>query len=1266
MTIALSGDGQTPPPLTDGWPPPDSTADVVIGQTDFVTGTSGLTQTTLNYPDGIAIDTTVTPNILYIADYNNHRILGYNNYPFIENGGAADFVIGQSDFTSNTSGITALKFNNPYGIAVDSDGNLWVSDYINNRVLVFQTPYSTDYSADFVFGQGGSFTTNTGNNGGISNSSLLNPTSISFDNNNRVFISDYGNNRILIYNDPLNLDTNADWVIGQPDFSSNGAAATDSTLDHPNSCSVLMNGDLLVADYSNNRILKFIDPINTDKKADQVFGQGGSFTTGTANNPSRNSESLSGPLRVGSDKYGNIYVSDSQNYRVLVFSSGDTTADYIYGQNGNYTTNTSSVTSEGLSYPGEMVRDKYDNLVIADKSNNRVLIYKKSTIADIYLTAADLNFPALDIGLTDTLDFMIMNSGNDTLFVDSLRIQSTNGLTGNSFTIVDMIDTITASPLDTMFIDVAFNPVAATSYLDSLVIYHRKSSVSATEIMTMALTGDGQTPPPITGGWPPPDSTADVVIGQTDFITGTSGISQTTLNSPTGIAIDTTVYPNILYINDYNNNRILGYYNYPLINSGAAADFVIGQPDFVTNTSGTSNSGLTGPRNINVDEYGNLWVADKNNHRVLVFISPTTTDYLADYVFGQGGSFTSNTQNNSGISDSTLWEPTDIAFDDQSRVYICDRYNNRVLIFNDPLNTDRKADWVIGQTDFISNSSSITDSTFNNVFGISVSTSGDLFTVETANHRVLKFIDPVNTDKKADQVFGQSGNFTTNSVNLTSEGLGNPMGVSIDRFGNLYISDYAHHRVLAFSSPLNSSADYVYGQNGSFTSGGSGITAKALNYMAEAIVDPYGNLLIADQANHRVLIFKKTNPANILLNTAELQFGILDTALTDTLEIEIMNSGTDTLFIDSVLFTSTNMTTGNCFTVLDSADTVTNIPLDTMIVRTVFSPDSAINYSDTLTVYYRISADSSANFSKIPVNGTAFMMGDVSGDYTISAFDASLILQHTVEKIILTGDSITRADVSGNGTVRAYDAALILRYSSGIISSFPAELAKRSVESEDIPMKYTMSYDEDNRILSVPVSIENAGNIYSMEIELNHSGLEYKGMVPGDIIKDYITGTSDPGKPDGTLKFSMAGSSPVSENGTVVTFQFSVINEDDFNNFEITEILLNETEYDLANLKFDKLIPKVFKLSQNYPNPFNPETTIKYQLPEGGRVELSIYNILGQKVRTLINKDINAGYHSIKWNGRNDRGITVASGIYIYMIRTNTGYFKSKKMVFLK
>ncbi|MCZ6701886.1 MAG: T9SS type A sorting domain-containing protein [Ignavibacteria bacterium] len=94
-------------------------------------------------------------------------------------------------------------------------------------------------------------------------------------------------------------------------------------------------------------------------------------------------------------------------------------------------------------------------------------------------------------------------------------------------------------------------------------------------------------------------------------------------------------------------------------------------------------------------------------------------------------------------------------------------------------------------------------------------------------------------------------------------------------------------------------------------------------------------------------------------------------------------------------------------------------------------------------------------------------------------------------------------------------------------------------------------------------------------------------------------------------------------------------------------------------------IPKTYNLYQNYPNPFNPTTTIKYDLPKPDNTKLIIYNILGQRVATLVNENQNAGYYKVVWDGKADRGYQVASGIYFYMLTTGD-YKKVKKMVFLR
>ncbi|NIS48610.1 MAG: T9SS type A sorting domain-containing protein [Aliifodinibius sp.] len=94
-------------------------------------------------------------------------------------------------------------------------------------------------------------------------------------------------------------------------------------------------------------------------------------------------------------------------------------------------------------------------------------------------------------------------------------------------------------------------------------------------------------------------------------------------------------------------------------------------------------------------------------------------------------------------------------------------------------------------------------------------------------------------------------------------------------------------------------------------------------------------------------------------------------------------------------------------------------------------------------------------------------------------------------------------------------------------------------------------------------------------------------------------------------------------------------------------------------------VPSEFLLAQNYPNPFNSTTVIRYALPKMSDVKLIIYNVLGQKVRTLLNDRVEAGYHSIEWDGRNDIGAQAASGIFVYRLKAGNQII-SKKMLLLR
>ena len=100
-------------------------------------------------------------------------------------------------------------------------------------------------------------------------------------------------------------------------------------------------------------------------------------------------------------------------------------------------------------------------------------------------------------------------------------------------------------------------------------------------------------------------------------------------------------------------------------------------------------------------------------------------------------------------------------------------------------------------------------------------------------------------------------------------------------------------------------------------------------------------------------------------------------------------------------------------------------------------------------------------------------------------------------------------------------------------------------------------------------------------------------------------------------------------------------------------------------------LPTKFALLPNYPNPFNPETTISYQLPPTGQaansqVNLTVYNLNGQIVRRLVKGNQPAGTYSVKWDGTDDRGVPVASGVYFYRLTTGSGFVATRKMILLR
>src|SRR5271165_4690011 len=187
-------------------------------------------------------------------------LLGIPHVMGFSNGQNASLVIGQSNFTSNSSGTTQSSLFQPGGMSVDSSGNIWVADIQNNRILEFKSPFSAGESASLVLGES-NFTTSVNPCYAttlVNPSCLSIPESLTFDPSGNLWVADSGNGRILEFVAPFVNYENASVVIGQPNFSSSSGPSpqtTQATLNLPSGIAFDSSSNLWVADSGNSRVL---------------------------------------------------------------------------------------------------------------------------------------------------------------------------------------------------------------------------------------------------------------------------------------------------------------------------------------------------------------------------------------------------------------------------------------------------------------------------------------------------------------------------------------------------------------------------------------------------------------------------------------------------------------------------------------------------------------------------------------------------------------------------------------------------------------------------------------------------------------------------------------------------------------------------------------------------------------------------------------------------------------------------------------------------
>jgi len=284
--------------------------------------------------------------------------------------------------------------------------------------------------------------------------------------------------------------------------------------------------------------------------------------------------------------------------------------------------------------------------------------------------------------------------------------------------------------------------------------------------------------------------------------------------------------------------------------------------------------------------------------------------------------------------------------------------------------------------------------------------------------------------------------------------------------------------------------------------------------------------------------------------------------------------------------------------------------------------------------------------------------GDFDNNGSIQAIDASLILQSVVglvNKPAAGSDDSLACDVDRNGMIGAYDAYLILYFI--VNGEFPESIIPKQIIADNL---YLGKISIDDNSIKIPVILKNAYNVSSISMSLNIDEKYYlvdnvTSFIPVDWMMTYKFQGSK-------LNIAFAGFKTLTKGifAEVVLKFKSIPTVHKINGIavvnDINEIRLNDKELDL--------IPNKYELYQNYPNPFNPVTKIKYDIPDldqkSDLVELKIFDILGNEVKTLVNKQQNAGIYEVIFDGSK-----ISSGIYFYRLRCNS-FTSIKKMVITK
>ena len=897
------------------------------------------TSAELHQPTGVTMD---SAGNLYIADFYNQ---------VIRKVAAATGTIstvagnGTAGYGGDGASATSAALNQPYGVAVDSAGNLYIADFGNERVR------KVDAATGTITTVAGNGSQGVGPYGGPATSAALyGPSGVAVDAVGNLYIAEALNNVIV----KVAATTGTITLVagnGSRGYSGDGGAATSAELNEPFSLSVDSTGNLFIVDTYNQRIRKVAAGTGT---ITTVAGSGTSGYSGD-NGPATNAE-LNYPDGATVDIAGNLFIADSNNQVIRMVAAANGTITTVAG-NGTqgYSGDGGAATGAELSDPFAVAIDSVGNLYIADALNER--------IRNVAVATGSTLFPATPVGSTSPQQNLLLqlNAAQTITGITTGKAQggqqeyAIGAITGCT---VDGATTNASGTICT--VPLAFQPAYAGQRGGSLQV------VAGTGTFSFGLEGVGTAPQV---AFTPGIITTVAGNGMQGYSGDGGPATSAELHGPGVVAVDSAGNQ---FVAELNNNRI---------RKVAAATGTIttvagnGMAAYSGDGGPATSAELNYPSGVDVDSAGNLYIADTSNNRIRkVDVNTGTITTVAGNgsqgYAGDGGAATS----------AELNQPGGVRVDSAGNLFIADTANHvvrKVVAGTGTIITVAGT----GTKGYSGDGGPATSAELHYPDGVDVDSAGNLFIADTNNHRIREVAASTGaiTTVAGDGTPGYSGD---GGPAISAE-LYSPYVVWLDGANDLYIADTNNHAIRKVDSGTGLISTVAGIGIAGYSGDGGAATNAELNLPFGVALDGPGNMYIADFGNDRIRKVDVADPPPLSFATTNVGAPSSDSPRT----LKIGNIGNQPLTFSSNPSYPAGFPVNSADTMLCSSATSLNPGTDCDVSMS-FIPTAVGNDSGSIVLTDN-ALNASGAMQSIPLSGTGlaalFTLTSASSSATTTA-----------------------------------------------------------------------------------------------------------------------------------------------------------------------------------------------------------------------------------------------------------------------------------------